>query len=224
MIDVLVGPLLQALRLVLREGSPSWRSRSSADSSTACNRFPSCTPIPFFCACSKRRIALGAVRFTRSHHGLRASFSEHKTSQRQRLRQRAHSMRFTRRTGIRTRGARAVRTPNVTAPAPNPVPSSQRSALLPRKLLSPPVAARSRMLLHVVFCGKHVFENNKNGLRQNILTPTAILFLFRGLRAERRVRAATTTGALMSYQIVTDSACNLTEETDRRIRARDSTP
>lgn len=27
------------------------------------------------------------------------------------------------------------------------------------------------------------------------------------------MRAATTTGALMSYQIVTDSACNLTEET-----------
>ena len=132
-------------------------------------------------------------------------------------------MRFTRRTGIRTRGARAVRIPSVAAPAPNPILSSQRGALLPCELLSPSVAARFCILLHAVFCGKHVFENNKNGLRQNILTPTAILFLFRGLRAERRARGHND-GSTYELSNCHRLSMQSYRRDDRRIRARDSTP
>ena len=71
-----------------------------------------------------------------------------------------------------------VRTPNVSrAPARTLFPLRNEAHCSRVRLLSPPVAARSRMLLHVVFRGNTRSKTIKNGLRQNILTPTAILLL-----------------------------------------------
>ena len=58
-------------------------------------------------------------------------------------------MRFTRRTGIRTRGARAVRTPNVTAPAPNPIALFATKRITPMRAF---IAVGRSALMHAAPC------------------------------------------------------------------------